>query len=297
MGYPDFPKNRLIVDGADLSETFGMILVDGYTLEPPEPKLYKVDVPGGDGCLDLTEAITGDVLFSNRKQEFEFYVIAPESFEKVKTRVTNFLHGKAYDYKMTMDPDYTYHGRFTVSSYTHEAYSIGKVGIIKIAVDSDPYKFKKPITLFVDNSYGQYLTLESGRKIVQPTFEFSCPSVIIFDKYRYEVVEGSYKFENIWFTSGYNNVYIGRVGFQSAMMYSDMASYTYSTLKSKYRIFEWYKGTDEGSAKKTATFGDYAKAGSNPKTYSQMKKMISRLYLIDDSASYPTYIQYDWRDL
>ena len=128
MSYPDYPNNRLIVDGVDLTEKYQMILLDGYTLEPPEPKTYTVDIPGGDGVIDLTETLNGDTVYNNRKQKFTFYVIGTSTFERVKTEVSNFLHGKAFDYKITMDPDYIYHGRFKVSSYNHAAYSIGIVG-------------------------------------------------------------------------------------------------------------------------------------------------------------------------
>ena len=107
MSYPDLPNNRLIVNGVDLSIRFQMVLLDGYTLEPPEPKTYTVDIPGGNGVIDLTEALTGDVAYKNRKQEFTFAVIDVKNFEKVKTEVSNFLHGRAFDYTMTMDPGYT----------------------------------------------------------------------------------------------------------------------------------------------------------------------------------------------
>ena len=70
--YPDLPDNRLIVNGVDLSVTYQMVLLDGYTLEPPKPKTYTVDIPGGNGVIDLTEALTGDVSYSNRTQKFTF---------------------------------------------------------------------------------------------------------------------------------------------------------------------------------------------------------------------------------
>ena len=131
MGYPNYPKNRLIVGGVDLSERFKMVLLDGYTLTPPSPKTYIVDIPGGNGKLDLTESLFGDVTYDNRKLEFTFAIIGTENFEAVKTEITNFLHGKMLYFQMTMDPGYTYHGRFTISSYEHGMYDIGKVGCIK----------------------------------------------------------------------------------------------------------------------------------------------------------------------
>ena len=121
MQYPGLPNNRLIVNGVDLSTEYGMILLDGYTLSPPEPKTYTVDIPGGDGVIDLTEGLTGDVAYNNREQEFTFAIIDVDNWERSKTMISNFIHGRLYDYKMTMDPEYTYHGRFTVEEYGHAA--------------------------------------------------------------------------------------------------------------------------------------------------------------------------------
>ena len=49
MSYPDLPENRLIVNGVDLAVRYNMVLLDGYTLSPPEPKTTTVEIPGRDG--------------------------------------------------------------------------------------------------------------------------------------------------------------------------------------------------------------------------------------------------------
>ena len=182
MSYPDLPNNRLIVNGVDLSIRFQMVLLDGYTLEPPEPKTYTVDIPGGNGVIDLTEALTGDVAYKNRKQEFTFAVIDVKNFEKVKTEVSNFLHGRAFDYTMTMDPGYTYHGRFSVDSYSHEAYANGLLGQFKIKVDADPYKLKEHCAYRLNATGGKLYRFESGRRPVHPTIECTQPTIIVWNK-------------------------------------------------------------------------------------------------------------------
>ena len=148
MEIQKYPNNRLIVDGVDLSSRYSLILVDGYSLEPPEPKTYTVDIPGGDGVIDLTETLLGDTAYKNRTMEFDFYRVDLEDaidFERVMTEVKRFLHGKSFDFKITMDPDYTYHGRFTVSAPTHSGYSDGIVGKFKITIDADPFKYKDDV--------------------------------------------------------------------------------------------------------------------------------------------------------
>ena len=209
MSYPDYPKNRLIVNGVDLTIRYQMILLDGYTLSPPEPKTYTVDIPGGDGVIDLTNSLTGDVSFKNRQQEFVFMVINPDSFERVKTDVSNFLHGKSFDYQMTMDPGYTYHGRFIVDGYSHKLYSYpGLVGTFSIKIDADPYKLKKHMTYNLNAAGGKLFRLESGRKPVHPVIECQQPSAVRWKDVIIQVPVGTYRLNDVLFTQGYNEIYI-----------------------------------------------------------------------------------------
>ncbi len=114
-----------------------MVLLDGYTLSPPEPKTTTVEVPGRDGVLDLTESLIGDVTYGNRSMTFTFLIVDLEQFEVVKTQVSNALHGRKFNFEMTMDPGYTYTGRFKINSYTHTAtWSHGICGFIEVEIDA-----------------------------------------------------------------------------------------------------------------------------------------------------------------
>lgn len=209
--YPDYPDNRLIVGGVDLSVRFQMALMDGYTLEPPEPKTYTVDIPGGDGVIDLTEALTGDTAYSNRKQEFTFYIIDmddEQTFEQRKTMVSNFLHGKAFDYQMTMDPGYTYHGRFTVKTYEHSALPSGILGGITITIDADPYKIKPQPAYNLNATGGKLFHLSSGRRPVHPTVQVDQTTKFRVGDTITSVGKGTYRLNDILLREGLNDVYI-----------------------------------------------------------------------------------------
>ena len=213
MTYPDYPKNRLIVGGVDLTMRFKMVLLDGYELNPPAPKTYTVDIPGGDGVIDLTTALTGDVVYENRSQKFTFACIKVEDFENVKMEVSNFLHGRAFDYQITMDPEYTYHGRFTVETYTHQMYANGRLGLIEISVDAEPYKLKKHCVYKLDGTGGQMFRLESGRKPVHPTIECEVPCQVTWKDELIIVPAGTYRLNNVLFQDGYNEIYINSRSF------------------------------------------------------------------------------------
>lgn len=211
MIYPLYPNNRLIVNGVDLTIRFQLVLLDGYTLEPPEPKLYTVDVPGGDSFIDLTESLRGDVSYSNRKQEFIMEVIDMQdgqSFEERKTIVSNFLHGRAFNYQMTMDPGYTYHGRFTITDYQHQAFPSGILGVFKISIVADPYKSRGKMTYDLNATGGKMFRFPSGRKKVHPIIQCSEPCRVYFKGISTMVGAGTYRLNDVLFEEGYNELYI-----------------------------------------------------------------------------------------
>lgn len=297
MSYPDYPNNRLIVDGVDLTVRFQMILLDGYTLSPPEPKTYTVDIPGGDGVIDLTQSLTGDVAYKNRQQTFTFMVVNPDSFERVKTDVSNFLHGKGFDYQITMDPGYTYHGRFTVTEYDHTLYSYpGLVGIFSIKIDADPYKLKGHMTYKLNATGGKMFRLESGRKPVHPVIECTQPCKVRWKNVIVQVPAGTYRLNDVLFTQGYNEIYInswtfynitwGELGEGAAhqMTWDEATAYRWDDLQ---RL----GGDTMDVPQRWSDLAEYRWSDLADKTWADVD---FRNESVPDTT---VYLSYDWKDL
>lgn len=216
MSYPDLPENRLIVNGVDLAVRYNMVLLDGYTLSPPEPKTTTVEIPGRDGVLDLTESLIGDVSYGNRSMTFTFLIADIEQFEVVKTQVSNALHGRKFNFEMTMDPGYTYTGRFKITSYTHMAtWNHGICGFIEVEIDADPYKLKSHYVYNLNATGGAMFNLESGRKKVHPIIELSAPARIRFKNVVYRIGAGRFQLNDILFEEGVNDIYINSYELQN----------------------------------------------------------------------------------
>lgn len=294
MSYPNLPNNRLIVNGVDLTEVYGLILVDGYTLEPPEPKTYTVDIPGGNGVIDLTDALSGDTVYKNRSQEFELYAIGVKDFEKLKSEVSNLLHGKSFDYKITMDPDYTYHGRFTVSSYTHSMYGVGKVGVIKIKIEADPYKYKKQQVIRADAVGGIIVHCSSGRMRVRPSIETGGFLRVIFKGKKYELPQGTWDINDILFEYGTNDLYLCSYDDRN-LKWGDLKTnaITWGDFKKK-RLFEWYKSNGDGTyvMKTWRDLADFTWADLADSTWADLQYMSEDITGVED-----IFIAYKWGDL
>lgn len=304
MSYPDYPKNRLIVGGVDLTERFHLILLDGYELEPPSPKTYTVDIPGGDGVIDLTDTLTGNVAYNNRTQKFSFALmnmkgvndVSIQEFERQKTEIMNFLHGKAFDYQMTMDPDYTYHGRFTVSSHAQSMYSNGRLGAIEITIDAEPYKLKENCTYKLNATGGKLFRLESGRKPVHPTLKCAEPCKVTWDGSEFIVPAGTYRLNDVVFQDGWNEIYInshqfwnitwGEVdeGGTHAMTWGEAASYRWDDIQRiEGNLEDSPRSWDDIALQRWDDFSSNTWADLNLTTESVGDFMI--------------YLQYEWKDL
>ena len=90
---------------------------------PPEVKTKIVDIPGGDGVIDLTESLTGYPVFANREGSFTFIVAndymsimdTNVPWEEVYQKLMNYIHGRKMKIVLEDDPKYYYEGRLTIA--------------------------------------------------------------------------------------------------------------------------------------------------------------------------------------
>lgn len=295
--YPDLPDNRLIVNGVDLSVTYQMVLLDGYTLEPPEPKTYTVDIPGGNGVIDLTEALTNDVVYNNRHQEFEFALINVENFEWVKTELSNFLHGRKFDYTMTMDPGYTYHGRFSVKAYSHAAYANGILGDIKISIDADPYKTKENVVYRLNATGGRLFRLESGRRPVHPILECEQPCFITWDGTEYTIPAGTYRLNDILFHDGWNEIYINSFKIWYVQWDEVGKNGAHPMTWAEAEAYRWDDLQRLGNTEAATVPHSWAGLATTRWSEVSDKRWSEMDYRRSDVPETTVYLKYDWEDL
>jgi hypothetical protein len=107
---------------------------------PPSPKVKYIDIPGGDGQLDLTESLRGDVNYGNREGSFEFIVDnGHEEWHQIYSKIMDYLHGQKMRAFLEDDPDYYYEGRFFVNQWKSDPH-YSKIVISYIV---DPYKMDR----------------------------------------------------------------------------------------------------------------------------------------------------------
>ena len=201
-------NHTITVGGTDLCAAYGLVMLDSSTFEPPDVKTYTVDIPGGNGVIDLTEALTGDVAYERREQQMEFACEENGDWMETLRKVQGFLHGRAYDYQLSFDPGYTYHGRFAVTSTTHVGKWGESVGHIVVKVAADPYKLKERCAYRLNATGGKLYRFESGRRKVHPTIECEQPCFVTWNGEETTVPAGTYRLNDVVFSQGFNELWV-----------------------------------------------------------------------------------------
>lgn len=85
---------------------------------PPTVKTNYIEIPGGDGILDLTEALTGRPTYNNRTGSWNFYVQNGfKGWTALYSEIMGYLHGREMKAVLEDDPVYCYEGRFSVNAW------------------------------------------------------------------------------------------------------------------------------------------------------------------------------------
>lgn len=119
------------------------LILSNVVIEPPEVKKKKIEVPGTNGAIDLTE-FDGNIYYCNRYISFSFVVKEKrENWASVFTRVSNAIHGKEMDIVLDDDSGFVWHGRVSVRKHAR----INEIDTIEVEVDAEPYKYSKTSSL------------------------------------------------------------------------------------------------------------------------------------------------------
>lgn len=149
------------------------LILASKTIGTPSPKTEIIDIPGGDGVLDLTEFF-GETKYENRSLSFEFSsMVIPSEFMPLFSRVQNALHGKKLTITLDDDPGWYYIGRISVSEWKADR----NIGKLVVDCDCEPYKYQiSPTVVNRSISGTSTITLTNSRKRVVPEVKVTSSS-------------------------------------------------------------------------------------------------------------------------
>lgn len=191
------------------------LILSRSEIPPAKPKTAYVDIPGGDGSVDLTEA-NGEVKYYDRECKFTFTMnpagdLSEAAYEEKKTEVSNALNGRKFKITLDKDEDFYYLGRCEVSEYLSDK----RIRQFVVLATVHPYKLKQSVTsLTFGLSYEQKtINIMTGRKSVLPSIECSNDdTMIVFGSKTFTLEAGTHKILDIQFTEGNNQLKVSGSG-------------------------------------------------------------------------------------
>lgn len=118
-------------------DDFHLIPTSRPVIAPPSVKTNTIDLPGGNGVLDLSYSLTKGPLYENRTGSLEF-IVDPEqdTWINVYQKLSNYLDGRYRYMALEDDPYWVYEGKFMVNNWQSDEHW----STITIDYDVKPYK-------------------------------------------------------------------------------------------------------------------------------------------------------------
>lgn len=197
------------------AEDWNLILHE-KTITPPEPKTNYVSVPGRDGDIDLTEALSGLVNYRDRTGSFTFLLTdgSHADREELISEIVGVLNGQRLQYIDTDDyPDYYMTGRFTVKSVTNN----NAYGTIQLEAVLNPWRYAinpKSQTVTVTSSDGTVPVVLSnaGYKTLTPTITVTGTINLTYGTTTTALSAGTYTLPGLQLSPGANSLSVSGSG-------------------------------------------------------------------------------------
>lgn len=189
----------------------------------PTVKTSIIDLPGGDGAIDLTEVLAGRPTYNRRTGSWDFYVMnGYVDWQDLYSEIMVYLQGKEFRAILDDDPGYYYIGRFSVNQWRSEP------NWSRIVIDYNVDPYKRDVDGYGDNWLWDPFNFETGyiksfkNLVVSGTLTLtylndmlsSTPTFItnkanmklIFNGVTYNLSKGANTFNDVRFVQGENTV-------------------------------------------------------------------------------------------
>ena len=217
----------VLFDDIHTYKTWGLRLKK-IVIGQPSAKSILVDIEGGDGVLDLSTSLTGDMAYETRKLEFTFDAPNCDYYRwpDLVSEISDELHGRRKKIIMDIDPGYYYDGLIDISNDKSNVV----FAEIVITAECQPYKLERYSSLedwewdpfdFETGIIREYkdlrvegsltFTIEGRRKQIIPAFTVKSDDgswlKVEFNGSEYDLPDGTSRVLNIVIRSGTNTLY------------------------------------------------------------------------------------------
>lgn len=195
--------NEITHTGDDLD-----LVQEKKEIEKPEIQSFTAKVPGRNGLLNLTKALTGKVTFYNRALSFQYFGTGDREYLLELDAYMNRLHGQTIQIVDDDYPNHYYEGEASVSTELRSNYII-----INLDVDAQPFRLRREMTVYSRDINGTVLVYLDNESIdVVPTITVTGETTITFNGATVSVSAGTYTIDNFELHSGTNIIEVTGTG-------------------------------------------------------------------------------------
>lgn len=180
----------VIVDGINICEKYKVTL-ESFEIGMPEPKLVKVHIPGRDGELDMSEALSGYVNYGNREINLSIGITGDDKVsESKKQQVLVAVLGKRIKLQLSHLDGY-FLGRCVSSSISREMAH----HTLNLSFSCDPYRYfmSETVQTITLSNTAKDITFSNATMPVSPVLETSADATVKFKEKTYNLKKGTHR--------------------------------------------------------------------------------------------------------
>lgn len=169
---------------------WGAAITNSDIISLPAPNLTYLEVPGRNGRLDLSEALTGDVTYANRTIKLALASsVSIASWVERCSHIFNTCHGRMVKVIFDDDPGHYYQGRASVSTPQR----VRNGGQFVLTVDADPFRYDVDLTTATFTGQDGTVTgsLQNARMPVCPTITVTAACELVVGGVTYSLLAGT----------------------------------------------------------------------------------------------------------
>lgn len=184
------------------------LILTAKDVTPPEPKTNYVDLDGVDGTLDLSEALTGQVVYKDRTVSASFWTDHGKRVdrEELLRSIRQVVHGRKVKIVEPDDPDHYFIGRVKIKR------EVNKIAYAEISIECtcEPYRYRREDSVRRFNvATDQRIDAvfhNTGRKVIIPVITVTGSVTISFNGSDILLAAGNYKIPDLKIVPGVTTI-------------------------------------------------------------------------------------------
>lgn len=174
-------------------------------VQPAEPRLNLIDIPGADGAKDLSTQPGGRVVYKDRKLTWTFALYPGDKWAEKHRQVSGALNGKYCRITLDSDQEYYFLGRLAVKGYKID----NTLRQITVEASCRPYMLRQQETEvrvdYLSTAY-QTLRLVNDRKPTIPVITVTAETTLLWKGSTITLSPGTHKVLDIELLEGVNQL-------------------------------------------------------------------------------------------